>query len=75
MTAITNILKSLADWIVMVFDFFFGYLDDVIYIIKITGTFLLKIPDYFAWLPSECLTLVGIIFSIVVVYKILGREG
>ena len=75
MQAITNILSNITDWIVMVFDFIFGFFEDIVYIIKITGVFLLKIPDYFAWLPSQCVSLVVVIFSIVVVYKILGREG
>ena len=75
MQAITNILSNIVDWIVMVFDFIFGFFEDIVYIIKITGVFLLKIPDYFAWLPSQCVSLVVVIFSIVVVYKILGREG
>lgn len=75
MQAITDILKSLANWVTMLVDFVFGFIGDVIYIIKITGIFLLKIPEYFAWLPSECVSIIVIIFSIVVVYKILGREG
>lgn len=75
MQAITNILSNIVDWIVMLFDFIFGFFEDIVYIIKITGVFLLKIPDYFAWLPSQCVSLVVVIFSIVVVYKILGREG
>lgn len=75
MRAILDILASFADWIEMIFDFIFGFFEDVVYIIKITGLFLLKIPDYFAWLPSQCVSLIVIIFSIVVVYKILGREG
>lgn len=75
MQAIADILSSIADWFTMIFDFIFGFFGDVVYIIKITGIFLLKIPEYFAWLPSECVSVVVVIFSIVVVYKILGREG
>lgn len=75
MQSIVKILSSIVDWIVIAFDFVFGFFEDIVYIGKITGVFLRKIPEYFAWLPSQCIVLVVLIFSIVVLYKILGREG
>lgn len=75
MEAIQNILASFGRAIGTLFDIIFGFFEDIVYIIKITGIFLARIPDYFSWLPSEVVTLIVVIFGIVVIYKILGREG
>lgn len=75
-------LKTLADGFQQVLDFFsnvtefiIDFIGDIVYIIKITGEMVVKIPDYFSWLPSEALALVVSIFGVVVIYKVLGREG
>lgn len=75
MDAIINFLKGIGDGIVAVFDFFIGFLADLVYLVQLTAKFLAQIPLYFSWLPSEMLALIGLIFAIVVLYKILGREG
>ena len=75
-------LKTLADGFQQVLDFFsnvtefiIDFIGDIVYIIKITGEMVVKIPAYFSWLPSEALALVVSIFGVVVIYKVLGREG
>lgn len=75
MQAIVDILSAFGQAIGTLFDIIFGFFEDIVYIIKITGIFIVRIPDYFSWLPSEVVALIVVIFGIVVVYKILGREG
>lgn len=75
MRTIIDILSGFGQAISTLFDIIFGFFEDIVYIIKITGIFLARIPDYFSWLPSEVVTLIVVIFGIVVIYKILGREG
>lgn len=75
MNALLDFLKSFGDAIVAVFDFVIGFFQDLIYIIELTGTTLAKVPNYFSWLPSEVVSLIVVLISIVVIYKILGREG
>jgi len=67
-TGIWNVITSLIDFVV-------GIVEDLVYVVKLTGTFLAQIPNYFSWLPSAYVTLIVTIFGIVVVYKVLGREG
>lgn len=74
--------KDLLDGFNQILDFFqnigsfiVDFIGDILYIVKITGESVSKIPEYFSWLPSEALALVVAIFSVVVIYKILGREG
>lgn len=75
-------LASIKDYIVQIgeffgsiFDFVIDFFEDIAYVIKLTGEFVLKIPDYFSWLPVEVVALIVTIFSVVVIYKVLGREG
>lgn len=59
----------------MLVDFVISFVQDIVYLIGLTADFVAKIPSLFSWLPSEALSLIIIAFGIVVVYKVLGREG
>lgn len=75
MDAILNFFSGIADAVSSLFDFVFGVVSDLVYLVGLTGKFLAQIPAYFSWLPSQLVTLLVTIFAIVVLYKILGREG
>lgn len=75
MNALIDFIKGIGEAIVSVTDFVMGLFEDLVYMIKLLGQVILNIPYYFSWLPSEVLALIVLIVSIVVVYKILGREG
>lgn len=75
MNALLDFFKGIGDAIVAVFDFVISLFEDLIYMIKLLGQVVLNIPVYFSWLPAPVLALIVVIISIVVIYKILGREG
>lgn len=75
MSAIIDFIKGIGNAINGLVSFIVGLFDDLIYVIGLTGKFLASIPSYFAFLPAHLLSVLVIIFGIVVVYKILGREG
>lgn len=75
MDAILDFFKALGDAFVSVFDFVIAWNQDLFYTIKLLGQVVLNIPSYFSWLPGSVLALILLIISIVVIYKILGREG
>lgn len=75
MQTLINFFKGIGTFIGSVFDFIIDTVEGLAYIVKLTVHFTLKIPDYFSWLPPEFLALVALVFSIAVIYKILGREG
>lgn len=72
---IKNVILGIADMFTSVFDFLIGLVEDIVYVIKLCTSFVTKIPAYFAWLPSEAVAIVVVIFSVVVLYKVMGREG
>lgn len=75
MSGIIDFLEGLGDILGSLVNFVFGIIQDLLYVIALIGSLVVKIPDMVGWLPSACITLVITAFSIVVIYKILGREG
>lgn len=75
MDAIIGFFKGIGDAIVSAFDFVISFFQDLIYVIKLLGKVILSIPNYLSWLPSSVVALLLTLFAIVVIYKILGREG
>lgn len=75
MQAILDFFAGFADVISGIVDFVVSLVKDILYLIEITAKFVAQIPVYFSWLPSELLTTIILIFTVVVLYKVLGREG
>lgn len=68
-------LKSIFDLISALVSFIIGFFQDLVYMISLLGKFIVSLPSYLSWLPSSFITAVTLIFTIVVIYKVLGREG
>lgn len=75
MQSIIGFFEGIATAIVSVIDFVVSFFEDVVYLIKLTARFLGQLPSYFVWLPSPIVALLLTIFAVVVIYKVLGREG
>lgn len=75
MQTIIDFFKSFIDIVVSLVDFVVQLFKDLIYIIGLLGKFIVQIPQYIGWLPSTCIALLISTFAVVVIYKILGREG
>ena len=70
-----DFLAGIFEFFSSLYDFVIGIFQDIVYVIRLTAHFVAQIPDYFSWLPAEALALVVGIFAVVVIYKVLGREG
>lgn len=75
MDAIISFITGIADGVTAALNFLTGIVEDTVYVVKLTGEFVLEIPSYFSWLPAEILALIVTTFGVVVIYKVLGREG
>lgn len=75
MQAVIDFLTGIGDGVLAIVDFMGSLIEDILYVVQLTGSFVLKIPEFFDWLPPELLAIVVSLFAVVVVYKILGREG
>lgn len=75
MKTIINFLSLIGEFIVNLVDFVIGLFEDLVYMVQLLGKFIANLPFYFSWLPEPLVSTLIIIFGVVVVYKILGREG
>lgn len=75
MSDVIQFLKGIGDFFVSIGNFIVDFVGDLLYIIKITAEVIAELPSYFSWLPEAFVAVVLVIFGIVVIYKIAGREG
>lgn len=66
---------GIGELFISLYRFVLDFFSDVVYVIKLTAKFVANIPQYFSWLPGPVLALIVSIFAVVVIYKVLGREG
>lgn len=75
MKAIFKAVKNIAKMLSTLFDFIVDLIQDLIYVVELLADGLKELPMMFSWLPGALVTAIITIFGIVVIYKILGREG
>lgn len=74
--AIGTAIKEFFNLVVTLFDFVFGLIQDLLKVVQLLAEAILQIPTYLnAFFPSAFISIFMIIISIVVIYKMLGREG
>lgn len=75
LSGITRGIDGIVRFINAIYDFIIDLIEDLVYVVKITAQFVVQIPEYLGWLPAGALYVIVAIFAVVVVYKVLGREG
>lgn len=73
--SIVSMLRNLFDVIGSVVDFVVSFFSDLVSMIKLIGEVVVKIPDYLTYIfPASFISVVVLALSIVVIYKVLGRD-
>lgn len=75
LSKIAEVVTAIGNFISSVVEFIIEFISDIYSVIKLIGTVIVKLPDYFGWLPVSAVTLILTIFGVVVIYKVTGREG
>lgn len=75
MDGIIKFFQTIGDAIVTAFDFVISLFSDLIYVIQLLGKVIASLPGYLSWLPAGLAGILLTLFALVVIYKILGREG
>lgn len=75
MQAIVSFFEGIGNAIVTLVDFLVSIISDTVWMIKTLGTASYQALNMLNWLPEEFLGIIGIVLSVVLIYKILGREG
>lgn len=74
MQSIIDFISSIGQFLINSVDFVISFFGDLIYIIQLTGKFLLQLPSFLNWLPAPVVGVLLTTFAIVVIYKITGRD-
>lgn len=72
---ISNVLSDIANFFSTVWDFIIHVFQEIVYVIQLLGTVIANIPSYFTWLPASVIALLILGIGIVVIYKVVGRDG
>lgn len=68
-------LEIIVDFLTSLVNFIVSLVQDLIFIVQTLAMTVVHLPDYLGWLPSSVLATVLVTFAVVVIYKVLGREG
>lgn len=74
MSALIDFFKGLGNSVLSIFDFILVLFEDFIGFVKLLGVLPEALKQIFSIFPDEMLFFLGILFSVVIVYKILGRD-
>lgn len=75
MQVIIDFFAGIGDAVTSAFQWFAGFIEDTVYFVQLLGEAVAKIPGYFAWIPAEALVVLLVLVGVIVVCRILGREG
>lgn len=76
MGEVVRIIKEVFNILVTLIEFILKLVYDLVKVIALLGETVVNLPEYFGYFyPSVFVSLFVSIISLVVVYKILGREG
>ena len=75
MDAIINFFEGLGDILLSLVDFVVSFFSDLVWIIQTLTWAMSQIPSLLSWIPEEILVIILGTLSVVVIYKIMGREG
>lgn len=75
MTAMLGFFTAIADGVTAALEFLLTLIADIAYMTELLAKFVSELPQYLSFLPAPILAMVTTLFAIVVIYKILGREG
>lgn len=73
--AVSKGIEKILDFFSLIWDLAKSLVSDIINMSETLIETVKSIPDYFSWLPAELVVSVVALFGIVIIYKVLGREG
>lgn len=70
-----SFLEQIWSIITALIDFVISLVQDLVYLVQLLAVFLSNSDALFSWLPTTIVSLTVVTLGLVVVYKVLGREG
>ena len=66
-----GVLEKLSE----IFNLLKGFFDDIASLGIMLGKFIVNLPSYFAWLPTEAVTILIFGFTVVIALRLAGRSS
>ncbi len=73
--SILDAVDTVVEFLDTIWKFVKDFTKSTFEMIELVGDTVKSIPDYLDWLPAGIVTSLVVLFGVVVIYKILGREG
>lgn len=75
MNVIIDFFTGIAEAVTTAIKWLGQMISDLVYVAGLLAKFVATIPTYFSWIPAEALLILVVILGLVVIYKLIGREG
>lgn len=75
MDALISFFTGIGDVIVSGFNFILSFVEDLVWIVQTLFWAIAQANLMLLWLPTKIMALVAVLLSVVMLYKIMGREG
>lgn len=75
MQIIIDFLTGIGNTIVALFRYLCEMVLGIVDVLEMLLYFTVNIPRYFLWLPAEYVTLIVLVFSAAVMFKVFGKGG
>lgn len=69
-----GLLEEIVRFFSAIWDFVLSIGRDLTFLVQLTGSVIVSIPQFFGWLPVSLVSLLLVLLAIVVFYKVLGRD-
>lgn len=71
---LTESITRIIEFFKTVWDFVINFFKEIVYIIQLLLSVVESLPSYFVWLPATVTALLVTGLSIIVIYKVIGRD-
>lgn len=75
MDAVIAFFQGIGNSITGVINFLVSIVLDLVWLVQTLAWAMLQVPKMVVWLPTKVHALILTLFGVVMLYKILGREG
>lgn len=74
MSSIIEFFSSIIDAISAAISYLFNTVTDLLYILRNLVTIRGTVLSLFSWLPLSCAAVLGIILSLAIIFRLIGRD-
>lgn len=74
MIVAAGIFESIANFFKTIFTLISDFFNDLIFVINSFAKTFAALPSWLSWLPAQVVTLFMSCITVIVIYKILGRD-